>query len=72
MRRAMGCVNSGLSMITTTSGSATTAALAVPRMRLRMVGSRAAIAAAPITATSSIGNCELRPCRAISAPPTPR
>ena len=71
MRRAIGCVNSGLSMITTASGSATMAAAAVLWMRRRRVGSRDTIAAGPITATSSMGNCETRPICPICAPPTP-
>ncbi len=55
-RLAIGCVNSGLSMMMTASGAAATAADAVPQMRRRMVGRRARIAPTPITATSSMGN----------------
>ncbi len=71
-RLAIGCVNSGLSMMTSALGSAATAAAAVEWMRRRIVGRRARMPPIPITATSSIGNCDTRPCCAISGPPTPR
>ena len=72
MRRAIGCVNSGLSMITTASGSAATAAATVPYTRRSSLGSRPAMAPMPITATSLIGNCETSPWAAICSPPTPK
>ncbi len=72
MRLAIGWVNSGLSMITTASGSAVTAALAVALMCRRIVGSRATMAPGPMTATSSSGNCDTKPWAIINGPPAPR
>ncbi len=72
MRRAMGWVNSGLSMITTAWGSAATAERAVLEIRLSSSGRRDRMAPSPITATSSSGNCDTSPCAAIARPPTPR
>jgi hypothetical protein len=72
MRRAMGWVNSGLSMITTAFGSAAIAERAVPEMRFSSRGRRDRMAPRPITATSSSGNCDTSPCPAIAGPPTPR
>ncbi len=72
MRLAIGCVNSGASMMTTASGSAATAAAAVRRTREMMRGSRGRIDNGPMTATSESGNCEASPSRSMSSPPTPR
>ncbi len=72
MRRAIGWVNSGLSMITTALGSAATAERAVLEMRPKIRGRRDRIAPRPITATSSMGNCDTRPWAAMALPPTPR
>ena len=67
----MGWVNSGLSMMTTASGTAATAAATVSRTRRTSRGSRARIDSGLITATSERGNSEVRPWLAIASPPTP-
>ena len=55
-RRATRCVNSGLSMMTNTSGLAAITASAVSRMRRRIFGRLVGIAESPMIARSPSGN----------------